>query len=126
MPRGPVLESTFPASALGARRARRELTHAVQAQFFQADLCDFEAAIGEALAASVLDGESALRVACWEEDDAVIAEIERGTPLARRGSASLDERRTRSYALRLMRALADDVVILDGGRRIRLRKRRSR
>ncbi len=116
---------SFPASPIGARRARCAVTTFAKAWLSGRDLNDFETAVGEVLANAVEHGGGeSVTVECYFESGKVVAEIrDRGggflppaafqAPL---GGAP------RGYGLFIMHCLLDEVQFLDGGRTLRLVK----
>ena len=118
----------FPRSPEGARRARKILTDVARRWLASDDLANFEIAVGEALANVVESGEGrSLQVTCGRDETGVIAEVgDVGLGFVL-GDEDLgvqpEDLSPRGFGIFIIRALSDDVQILNGGTRIRLSKR---
>lgn len=114
----------FPRAARSSALARRQVVETARQWLYGEDLADFESAVGEALSNAVHHGEGAtLKIWCFLDGDAVVAEIEVSGPgfeapmITQPVGGPM-----RGYGLFLMHRLMDEVHLLDQGRCVRLVK----
>jgi anti-sigma regulatory factor (Ser/Thr protein kinase) len=125
MPAQARYADTFPCSPLDARRARKAVAGFARGWLRGIDACDFESAVGEALANVVEhSGCTQIVVQCWCAGQKVTAEIwQNGTGFDVPARHHAPPRGApRGYGLFIMQAVLDQVDFRENGTRVRLVK----
>jgi len=127
--RAPHYNETFACTPTEARRARKAVAQFAGAWLYGRDSCDFETAVGEALANAVEHGRcSWMTVDCVYTHHRLVAEIAQNgvgfqPPCERRAPA---EGSPRGYGIFIMQSLLDQLEFYENGTRLRLVKRAPR
>ena len=125
----PHYNETFACTPTEARRARKAVAQFAEAWLHGKDSCDFETAVGEALANAVEHGRcSRITVDCIFFRQRLVAEIAQNgrgfrPPRERRAPA---EGAARGYGIFIMQSLLDGLEYHENGTRLRLVKRAPR
>jgi len=121
---------TFTCTPKTASNARRLVKHFGSARLAGLDIADLEAAVGEALANSIEQGQATeIEICCIFEATSFVVELrDNGQGFdhpksANVQSSSLSPARQRGFGFQIIRELADEVTYSDGGRRVVLKKR---
>lgn len=118
-------ESIYRRSARNASWIRHVLRCRAQQWLDAEQLIDYELAVGELLANAVEHGSGeTIRVACWYEHPSLITEVsDSGAgPTFSDNPALRTNGRGRGFGLFLIRTLVDELQLVDGGKKARLRK----
>lgn len=119
-------QASFPRTATGASFARRLIADALRGWLDEKERLDFVLAIGEAVANAVRHGGGErFSIRCWSNGGKIVVDVtDEGAGFSRPSMKVPLDGENGGYGMLIIHKLTDEVHLLNGGRRVRLVKRR--